>query len=196
MENLTAQYWQQRYQDGYTGWDVGHTSGAMKHIIDQLPEEEKDIKILVPGGGNGYEVAYLWENGFRNVYLLDWARAPLDQFKKKHPGFPEAQLLHVDFFKLEAQFDLVLEQTFFCALLPEQRKNYVEKMNQLLVKGGILRGVLFQVPLFVDRPPFGGSVDEYRELFGQVFEVIYFQDCAYSEPARMGTEVEFKVSKK
>lgn len=196
MDNLNAQYWQQRYRDGYTGWDIGHISGAMRHIIDQLPEEAKDLQILIPGGGNGYEVAYLWNKGFKNVWLLDWALAPLEEFQNRHPDFPPSQLIHLDFFALTGEYDLILEQTFFCALNPDKRKDYVHKMNSLLSKEGILRGVLFQVPMFPDRPPFGGSVEEYRSLFGEIFEVVFFQDCAYSEPARLGTEVEFKVRRK
>jgi len=196
MKNLTAEYWQQRYQEGYTGWDVGHVSGAMRHIIDQLDVHYNDMRILVPGGGNGYEAAYLWNKGFKNVFLVDWALRPLEQFKKRNPAFPVKQLIQGDFFQLDDSFDLILEQTFFCALNPNTRKPYVDKMNSLLVKDGILRGVLFQVPMFQDRPPFGGSVKEYERLFSAVFEINYFQECIYSEPARLGSEVEFKVTKK
>lgn len=194
MDYLTATYWEERYQEGYTGWDIGHVSGAMKHIIDQL--NDRKLRILVPGAGNGYEVAYLWEKGFRNVYLLDWASTPLSEFARRHPDFPENQLIRANFFELEEQFDLILEQTFFCALTPDKRPDYVNKMNKILVRDGILRGILFKVPMFKDRPPFGGSIEEYQALFVPKFDINFFADCIYSEPARLGTEVEFKVTKK
>ena len=163
MERLTAEYWEDRYQGGYTGWDLGHASAAMRHIIDQL--EDKSLKILIPGAGNGYEAAYLHKRRFKHVYLLDWAAAPLEAFQKENPDFPKEQLLHQDFFLLSESFDLVLEQTFFCALTPDLSPDYVKKMDEILNDNGLIKGVLFKIPLYHDHPPFGGSADEYRELF-------------------------------
>lgn len=193
MQNLDAKYWENRYQEGYTGWDVGHISGGMQHIIDQLTD--KNFNILVPGAGNGYEVTYLWNAGFKNVYLVDWAPSPIAKFQSFNPDFPKSQLINIDFFKLEGQFDLILEQTFFCALPPGKRVAYAEKMNQLLKPGGTLRGLLFKVPMNEDRPPFGGSVAEYEELFSKKFQIDYIRDCLNSEPERLGTEVEFMVTR-
>ncbi len=192
MEELSsAAYWEKLYKDGYTGWDIGHVSGPMRHIIDQL--HDKALKILVPGAGNGYEVAYLHQKGFSDVYLLDWAITPLKAFAFKYPGFPKDHLLHGDFFLLEDQFDLVLEQTFFCALNPELRPDYVQKMSDILRDRGSLQGVFFKVPLYNDRPPFGGSIEEYHELFAGKFTIEYLAECFHSDPDRFGKEAEFRM---
>ena len=110
---LDSNYWKNRYQANETGWDVGHISTPIKNYIDQL--KEKSITILIPGCGNAHEAAYLWEHGFKNIYLVDYVKEPLDNFQKKHPDFPTSHLIHSDFFDLTGKFDLILEQTFFCA---------------------------------------------------------------------------------
>ena len=63
------QYWSSRYAEERTGWDIGHPSTPLKEYIDQL--QNKNLKILIPGAGNAYEAEYLFEQGFKNVYVLD-----------------------------------------------------------------------------------------------------------------------------
>ena len=49
-------YWEERYQKGETGWDAGKITTPIKEYIDQLTN--KNLKILIPGAGNGYEFDY------------------------------------------------------------------------------------------------------------------------------------------
>ena len=113
---------------------------------------------------------YLQKRILQKVYVMDLARQPLENIKAEIPEIPASQLISGDFFDLELQdFDLILEQTFFCALNPELRKNYVQKMLQLLKPGGKLAGLLFDFPLTLNGPPFGGSPKEYEELFNPTF---------------------------
>ena len=129
MENVNqAQFWQQRYEEDSIGWDMGQVSPPLKAYIDQLPESAKEQAILVPGAGNAYEVGYLHEQGFTNVTLVDFASAPIEAFAERYPEFPVAHLVCADFFALspaQYQFDWVLEQTFFCAINPARRDEYV-----------------------------------------------------------------------
>ncbi|GAB3813422.1 hypothetical protein GCM10028895_05440 [Pontibacter rugosus] len=96
-QEINAGYWQQRYQSGQTGWDVGGITTPLKEYFDQL--ENKDLRILIPGCGNAYEAEYLFLCGFTQVYLVDVAEEPLLNFAHRVPGFPKEQLLHQDFFK-------------------------------------------------------------------------------------------------
>ena len=193
INGLNEAYWQSRWADGQTGWDLGKLSNPLKFIIDNL--EDQDARILVPGAGNGYEVGYLFDNGFMNTYLLDWAKYPLDHFASQYPDFPKAQLLHRDFFSLADSFDIIIEQTFFCALEPSLRPRYVEHMHNLLKPGGVLTGVLFNHPLFTDYPPFGGNLAEYQDLFQPLFSFDVLEPCDISEPDRQGMELMFRCSK-
>ena len=150
--SLNKEYWENRYQQFNLGWDIGYASPPLKEYIDQLTD--KSIKILIPGAGFGYEAVYLFEQGFNNLTVLDIAAAPLQQLKSRCPDFPEEQLIEADFFETDLSgYDLVLEQTFFCALNPELRPAYVRKMHQILEQGGKIAGLFFDFPLTEKGPP-------------------------------------------
>ena len=163
MKPLTASYWSSRYRKHTTGWDIGFASTPLVAYFLQL--QNKDLKILIPGAGNAYEAEWLWNRGFKNVFVLDYAQAPLANIKKRCPDFPESQLICADFFEHEGQYDLIVEQTFFCALNPDLRTDYVAKMQTLLSTEGKITGLMFDAKLNTDHPPFGGSKSEYQNLF-------------------------------
>ena len=192
--DLSATAWDKRYQNNDICWDLGVISPPLKAYIDQL--ENKSLKILIPGGGNSYEAEYLFQKGFTNVYVVDLSQTALDNIKQRIPDFPTSQLIQSDFFDLEMNFDLVLEQTFFCAIHPTLRSNYARKMNQILNQGGKIVGLLFSVPLFTNRPPFGGSKEEYVEYFKDFFHFDDFDACYNSHPSRKGKELFIRFRKK
>ena len=191
---LNSAYWEDRYSNNETGWDVGKITSPLKEYIDQI--EDKSIKILIPGAGNSYEFEYLINNGFENIYVLDFAQSPLDNIKKRIPNCTVTQLLKSDFFKHEGSYDLILEQTFFCALDPSLRKEYVQKMQSLLNPNGKLVGLLFQFSLTEVGPPFGGSKEEYELLFTNDFEIKLLETANNSIKARQGNELFFIFIKK
>ena len=184
---LNSKYWQERYQTNQTGWDAGTITTPIKEYIDQL--NNKSIRILIPGCGNAHEAAYLWQQGFKNVFLLDYAEAPLTNFSNQYPDFPKQQLLLKDFFALDEKFDLILEQTFFCALDPQLREAYVEKMHQTLNPEGKLAGVLFNCEFEKQGPPFGGTKSEYQALFEGYFDIAKMEECYNSIQPRKGNEL-------
>lgn len=193
MDLLNEDYWSGKYRNEQTGWDIGHVSTPLKVYIDQL--EDKSVKILIPGAGNSYEAEYLHERGFTQVFVMDLSKAPLENLKKRLPDFPEAHLLCQDFFDHDGHYDLILEQTFFCALNPGLRSDYVSKASQLLKPGGKLAGLLFNIPLFDDHPPFGGNKEEYRGLFGDAFDIEIMETAYNSIPPRAGNELFIKLRK-
>ncbi|WP_394331663.1 methyltransferase [Aequorivita viscosa] len=184
---LDESFWSEKYLDGHTGWDIGYVSTPLKEYIDQLTD--KELKILIPGGGNSYEAEYLFENGFKNVSVIDISTIPLENLLKRVPSFPKKNLLHLDYFELEETYDLIIEQTFFCALNPEIRKEYVQKTHQLLKPNGKLVGLLFNIPLNNDTPPFGGNELEYRSLFEEKFIIDIMETAYNSIPQRTGNEL-------
>lgn len=101
--------------------------------------------------------------------MVDLSAIALENIKKRVPSFPESQLIHADFFELEATFDLAVEQTFFCAIDPNLRSKYADKMNAILNKKGKLIGLLFNAVLNEDHPPFGGHKEGYLNYFQPYF---------------------------
>lgn len=186
IEFLSDKFWNQRYLDQTTGWDLGEVSPPIKAYLDQLTN--KETKILIPGCGNAYEAEYAFRTGFKNIYVIDFAPLALANFKKRYPDFPESQMLCGDFFELEQQFDLIIEQTLFCAIDPVKRREYAKKSHELLPKKGKLVGLFFDRE-FQGGPPFGGSKVEYKTYFEPYFEKITMEPCYNSIEPRSGTEL-------
>ncbi len=195
MKNLLDKnYWETRYQLHETGWDIGTISTPLKAYIDQLPD--KNISILIPGCGNAYEAEYLFANGFTDVTLIDISPSLVEALTKKFKVEDQQKMRMVcsDFFALQSTYDVVLEQTFFCALEPGLRTAYVDKMYELLKPGGKLVGVLFGRE-FEGGPPFGGSKGEYEKLFAEKFTIKKMEACNNSIGPRSGTELFINLEK-
>ena len=193
MSKEEQNYWNQRYLDGSTGWDIGYPSTPLKTYIDQL--EDKSLRILIPGAGNAYEAEYLWKAGFSNTTVIDIAPEATQAFAKRNTDFPQDQLLTADFFSHQGEYDLILEQTFHCAIMPEMRDAYVKHLSTLLPVGGRYVGVLFDIPLG-DTRPFGGTKEEYQERFERWFDIQVLERCYNSIPPRQGNELFIHATKR
>ena len=187
-------FWEHRYINHQTGWDLGEVSPPLKGFAESL--HDKSISILIPGCGNAYEAAYLLEQGFTDITILDIAEQPLKAVKELLGDRKELKLVHANFFDFTGQFDLILEQTFLCALDPSDRAAYMHKMQQLLKPSGILAGVLFNVEYEKQGPPFGGTEKEYRQHMKPYLNIIKMEPCENSIQPRMNTELFFMARPK
>ena len=188
---LNDEFWSKRYKDNQTGWDIGYCSTPLKTYFENLAD--RNITVLIPGAGYGHEAIFLHELGFQHVTVIDLAAEPLEEIQRRCPTFPKNQLLQGDFFEHHGQYDLIIEQTFFCAIDPDLRKKYVEKMRSLLKPEGKLIGVLFNRE-FEGGPPFGGNMEDYKSLFSEFFEEVSIEPCYNSIPERLGSEAFIQIS--
>lgn len=184
---LDQEFWDQRYIQNTATWDVGSVSRPLKDYIDQL--ENKDLKILIPGCGNAHEAHYLEEKGFKDITLIDISETLVNSLKEEFSSSSNVHIILGDFFKHEGQYDLILEQTFFCAIDPKLRSDYATQMSKLLKPGGKLVGVLFNKEFENPGPPFGGNVSEYLVYFKPYFTFKTFNQCYNSIEPRNGGEV-------
>lgn len=194
MNQFNKEFWTERYLNNQTGWDLGGPSTPMKEYIDQL--KDNNLSILIPGAGNAYEAEYLFSKGFKNVTVIDISEEPLKNIQNRLPDFPKENLVFGDFFDLHKQFDLILEQTFFCALHPSLRQKYVEQVFALLKSKGKLAGVLFIEPLNTEMPPFAATKEEYTAFFNPKFSFKVFEKCTNSIKPRAGRELFIILEKK
>ncbi len=196
MKNLNDNYWSERYAAAQTGWDLGTVSPPIKAYIDQL--QDKSIRILIPGCGNAYEAEYLLSQYFENITLIDISELLVNNINSIYSKYIENSKLSViydDFFNHAGEYDLILEQTFFCALDPYLRESYAKKMHELLAPHGKLVGVMFNRE-FQGGPPFGGSAEEYKGYFEPYFEFKAFEPCHNSIEPRSGAELFVNLTKK
>ncbi len=192
---LDDNYWSNRYSNQTAAWDTGAITTPLKNYIDQVTN--KEIKVLIPGCGNSYEAAYLLQKGFTNITLIDISTILCEKLSIQFDEYLQKglQITCGDFFEHHVLYDLVIEQTFFCALDPVLRNRYAAKMHQLLKPGGKLVGVLFN-RIFEGGPPFGGSESEYKELFQPYFTIEIMEPCYNSIAPRSGAEIFIKMVNK
>ena len=153
------------------------------------------LKKLIPSSIPGSCGA--WNKlGFKNVTVVDISPTIIDQFKVRVIDFPKNHILNLDFFELTGQFDLIIEQTFFCAIIPSLRSKYVEQAKRLLKPTGKIVGLMFDAPLNEEHPPYGGSCDEYRSYFSSFFDIKIMDSAYNSIESRIGKEVFVKMVRK
>lgn len=192
--NLNEDFWDNRYKTNDIGWDLGEISPPLKSYFNQLTN--KELHILIPGGGNSYEAEYLHNKGFKNVYVVDLSKTALQNIKSRVPTFPSSHLIQANFFDLNITFDLIIEQTFFCAISPTLRSAYVEKAFSILNINGKIAGLLFNIPLNTTNPPFGGNKEEYITLFKPYFDIKIMDIAHNSIKPRSGNELFIILQKK
>lgn len=190
--SLDQNYWNNQYVTQATGWDLGAVSPPIKKFIDGI--KDKDLKILIPGCGNSYEAEYLLQQGFKNITIIDIAPTLIGNLKNKFKNNTSITIVLGDFFEHQNSYDVIFEQTFFCALQPHLRQKYVAKMHQLLNTNGLVVGLLFNRS-FEKSPPFGGNKAEYEALFKNAFEFLSFDITPISVAPRANSELWIELKK-
>lgn len=154
--------WEERYQQGSTGWDQGGPSVALDHWLESMPPG----RVLVPGCGHGHEIAVLAQAGHQ-VTAVDIAPTPVARLKQTlaEVGLA-AEVLQADLLHWEptVPFDFIYEQTCLCALDPEHWAEYAQRLHRWLKPGGRLYALFMQT----DReggPPYHCPLPQMRQLF-------------------------------
>src|SRR5688572_26755447 len=114
-------WWNDRYKTGSIEWDAGGITTPLKEYFLQL--QPKDLAILIPGCGNSHEAEFLVNQGFTNLTMLDISSVLCEALERKFSSYlgKSLQVVCADFFKHVGGYDLIVEQTFFCALDPVLR---------------------------------------------------------------------------
>lgn len=191
---LDQNYWNTRWQTGETGWDIGYASPAIADYMQQV--KRKNIAILIPGCGNAYEAQFLVSQGFTNITLIDIAPDAVKRLQERFTDMPQIKIICGDFFTHKGRYDLVVEQTFFCAISPTKRTDYARKMAELLKKKGKIIGLLFGKKFEAQGPPFGGTMSEYEPLFSPYFDIEKMAWCQNSISPRKDSELFIILHKK
>ena len=181
--------WQRHYEENDLGWDLGQVAPP---FVKLWQEEKMPLgKVLVPGCGRGHEVVFLAENGF-DVTAIDFSSGAVTYLKNalKKRNL-EGRILHQDFFRLdeshEGVYDLVLEQTFFCAISPKQRRDYVLNVSRILKPGGILVGLFYHTDE-QGGPPYNTTREDIEMHFSKKFEIQELDKTSLSAEQRKDKE--------
>lgn len=193
MNDLSAEAWDARYKENNTPWDLSGPTPEFQRLAESEGFPKKG-RALIPGGGRGYDAVMLAKLGLE-IHLIDFAPTALSAVQELASKEKATVLTYrKDFFALPAlgalqeSFDLLLEYTFYCAIDPKLRADYVRAAHALLKPGASLVGLFF--PLETDKagPPFLVTKKEIEELFSPYFELRFEEPRASVKP-RAGREV-------
>lgn len=190
---LDKHFWENRYRSYDTPWSLGSPSPPLCFYIDQ--HTDRSARVLIPGAGDSSDAAFIHDRGYRAITICDISPSAIERSKAMMAGRDGISYIAGDFFTLQGPYDLILEQTFFCALDPSWRTRYVDKMADLLSDGGTLAGLLFASHFDNEGPPFGGTKEEYMALFGNKLHIHSMEMCHNSVTPRMGNELFFICKK-
>jgi len=181
--------WQKHYDDNDLAWDLGEAANPFVRLW-----EDKVLKpgtLIVPGCGQGHEVIFFAERGFQ-VTGVDYTSGAVGLLRKTLKDKKLiANILHQDFFSLDVAhdrtYDNLLEQTFFCAIHPDQRPAYVETVSRILKPGGLLFGLFYETGE-EGGPPFNTTEADVQNHFAAAFDIERLEKCSFSSEKRRDKE--------
>lgn len=195
--------WEDAWREGRTGWDQGRAAGALVALLER---EESGLPTqgaaLVPGCGAGYDAMALASHGFvtTGADIAPSARARFEHVRDAHGLTPRQVHLEIlDFFTQtpsDAPFDVIWDYTFLCAIEPDQRDLWAQRMHELCAPTGRLVTLIF--PVDPDDtsastaqdpgPPYRLHPDVVEQLLAGRFVLQSLEPAPNSAPSRQGKE--------
>eukprot|EP00741_Cyanophora_paradoxa_P019668 tig00021137_g18986.t1 len=199
--------WDEAWRKKQTGWDAGRPAPALARLLSEassgaLPPLPRG-RALVPGCGSGYDALALAREGYQalGVDISATAVSVANELADKEAGADAAstawrsrvRFVEASFFDLgespRDKFDLVYDYTFLCALPPELRQKWAEKMASLVAPGGELVTLIFPIGTHTTGPPYAMSLDLVAGLLTPLgFEATLLRRVTESHPMREGKE--------
>ena len=181
--------WERHYDEKDLRWDIHEAAPPLVHLWKE--RIFSPCKAIVPGCGAGHEVMFLVEKGFE-VTALDYTYGAIKLIKS---AFEEnnysGEVLHQDFFELDCnyneKFELMLEHTFFCAINPNMRQEYVETAKRILKPGGYLIGLFYETNED-GGPPFNTHKEDIENYFSSSFKIESLYKTPHSTKQRLEKE--------
>lgn len=142
MAGPTLDFWQQRFEARELPWDRGTVSPQVA-AWQAAGVIRPGQRVAVPGCGSGHEVLALAQAGCQ-VTAIDYAPGALamtaERLAQAGVAPDTVTLVQADVLALQPEqpFDLVYEQTCWCALHPDHWQRYTAQLRQWLCPGGTL----------------------------------------------------------
>jgi ubiquinone/menaquinone biosynthesis C-methylase UbiE len=173
---------------GWTGayettppWDIGRPQRA---VVDLNDSRDLSGRVLDVGCGTGENAIFLAANG-SDVVGIDFTPraieiAQVKAFERQvDVEFLVGDVLELDYYFRQAEFDAVLDSGLFHTLTDEERPLYVEQVARVLRPGGSY----FMLSFSVKQPGMTGprrmSVREITESFQDRFHLNYVRDVIF-----------------
>ena len=188
---ISSEFWNQKYINNQDKWSLNQPTPIFKEWFKSLNNKNN---ILIPGAGKGDDAFYLASKGHK-VYAVDYSIEAINFMKSKVKEKESTlHILHKNIFELEeyyGKFDIFLEYTCFCAILPDERETYIKESSKLLKKGGFFVGILFPINKSESDggPPFGVNFKQTIKLFKKYYKIIEYNILPNSVQSRINQEI-------
>jgi methyl halide transferase len=203
-EVSTPQYWDELYESGGDGWELGAPAPPLVAWLDaggRFPARgDEPARVAVPGCGRGHD-ARLLAGRVNQVWGFDFAAAAVTAARV----LAERERLDVtfvarDLFTLGADyarfFDGAWEYTCFCAIDPARRDEYARLLHAVLRPGGILLACFFPLREAGGGPPFAVSAREVERVLAPYFDIRESGPPARSAEGRQGLELLVRAARR
>lgn len=186
-----SDFWEELYRSNSVAWDLKTPTPAFIDLLDSEYFLNKK-KMLVVGCGYGYDAIEAAKKGFI-VTALDFSETAIEFAKTlSEKEKVSVNFLVEDFFNLNDSFlnsfEIIFDYVTYCAIDPARRKEYADKISQLLKPEGLFAIILFPVENRVGGPPFAVDVNEATNFFSEKLELIISTDKINSIKPRKGRE--------
>lgn len=113
------------------------------------------------------------------VIAIDISPTAIENCKSENK-FENLKFIEFNFFNLDlGSFDLIFDQTFFCAIDPKNRTNWGQKMGAIVGLNGYLLTIIYPLPRdalqdidLIKGPPFEVNFLAYENVLKQEFKCV------------------------
>jgi methyl halide transferase len=162
----SPQKWDENYQSGTDGWDLGGPTPVFKRLASSILFTPG--RMIVLGAGRGHDAREFSRHKFE-VTAVDFSPYVVNEMRKRAEPDAPLQILQHDIFTLPAElnhsFDYLLEYTCFCAIDPKRRGEYADLVTRLLKPNGIYIDLAFPLDDRKGGPPYAVNESEILDLF-------------------------------
>ena len=197
MDVNSPHKWDENYEQGTDGWDLGRPTPVFKRLISS--RQLVPGRMIVLGAGRGYDAREFARHGFQ-VTAVDFSSQAVSEMHRLAMAEAPVEILQHDIFTLpdtlNHSFDYALEYTCLCAIDPKRRAEYADLVARLLKPNGIYIDLAFPLDGRKGGPPFAVSTLEIIDLFhARGFQLISREKPVDSISARRHAEELFLFRK-
>ena len=125
----TEPFWEERYRQGVTPWDLGEASLAFQDLMSS-PDAPAPGKLVVLGCGRGHDAVFFARQGFE-VTAVDFSPSAIEEARKTaERAGAKVNFIEHDLFTLGSShthaYNYVVEHTCFAAIPVVMHEEYVE----------------------------------------------------------------------
>ncbi|WP_176737006.1 methyltransferase domain-containing protein [Oligoflexus tunisiensis] len=174
--------WRERWLIGRTGWDQGRPHHELERLLQQATREGRlpaGARIFSAGCGRAHNEAWLAGQGYQ-VDAMDAVPEAIEGARALYATQSGLNLAVADVFAANAPaaaYDAVFDRAMLCAIQPEHRATYIQRITSRLKPGGLVMAILFRRTRTPEGPPFAVDEAEAQRLFADQFDLCHASSC-------------------